>query len=76
MEKVYPIQTKRTGRRERKDGTQGTNIATSGRNLECKGACHGDPNGCFQNSSKAFNFHNRINKDRVLSQKKLIYHCS
>lgn len=62
--------------RERKDGTQGTKIAASGRNLESKGACHSNPRTCFQNYTKAFKFHNRTNKDRVLSQEELAYHCS
>lgn len=63
-------------RRERKDGPRGTKRAASSRNLECKWACQGTPSSCFQNNTKAFNFHNRINKDRVLSQKGLVYHCS
>lgn len=63
-------------RRERKDATQDTKIAAFGRNLECKWACHGNPSSCFQKNTKTFNFHNRTSKDRVCSQKELVYHCS
>ena len=62
--------------RERKNDTYGSEIAESGRSLECKRACLGHPSNCFHCNSEAFNFLERASKDRVLSQKDLAYTCS